>query len=123
MLADALGAASAASGGDFTAIGLAYVRFAVEHRAHFEVMFQPDLLRRDDPALLDAARRSSGYLRSGATQEGANVGTADTEALMIAAWSLVHGLATLWLTGNIPRELGPPDALARRVLAVTDAPA
>jgi hypothetical protein len=80
-------------------------------------------LRGDDPALQAAARRSSGYLRSGAAQEGANLATGDTEALMIAAWSLVHGLATLWLTGNIPLELGPPDALARRVLAVTDAPA
>jgi hypothetical protein len=39
---------------------------------------------------------------------------------MIGAWSLVHGFATLWLTGNIPAELGPPEALARRIAAVLE---
>jgi hypothetical protein len=34
---------------------------------------------------------------------------------MIAASSLVHGLATLWLDGNIPTDLGPPLQLARRI--------
>jgi hypothetical protein len=36
----------------------------------------------------------------------------------IAAWSLVHGLATLWLNGNLPVALGDdPLAVARAVLA------
>jgi hypothetical protein len=25
----------------------------------------------------------------------------------VAAWSLVHGFATLWLNGNLPPDLGP----------------
>jgi hypothetical protein len=36
----------------------------------------------------------------------------------VAAWSLVHGLATLWLNGNLPSLLGDdPEAIARRVAA------
>src|ERR1700690_439212 len=59
LLAAALNQAGASRGGDFTEIGLAYIEFAIERRAHFEVMFRPELLRRDDPELLDAARESS----------------------------------------------------------------
>jgi AcrR family transcriptional regulator len=45
--------------GSFLEVGVAYVRFAVTHRAHFEVMFRPELYRTDDPKLVrarDAAR-------------------------------------------------------------------
>ena len=40
---------------------------------------------------------------------------------MIAAWSLVHGFATLCLDGNIPTDLGPPRLLARRIARALDA--
>ena len=122
LLADALGQASASSGGDFTEIGLAYIQFALTHRAHFEVMFRPELLRRDDPQLLEAARQSSQHLQGGATGEAAAIGTGDGEAVMIAAWSLVHGFATLWLDGNIPTDLGPPQQLARRIARALEPP-
>lgn len=121
LLARALEEASAASGGDFTEVGLAYIRFALVHRAHFEVMFRPELLRRDDPELLEAARESSAQLRAGAAGEPATTATGDDLAVMIGAWSLVHGFATLWLAGNIPAELGPAEALARRVARALDA--
>jgi AcrR family transcriptional regulator len=123
LLAGALGEAWASSGGDFTEVGLAYIHFALEHRAHFEVMFRPELLRRNDPELIDAAQQSSEHLRGGAADEAAAIATGDTEAVMIAAWSLVHGFATLWLGGNIPVDLGPPSELARRVARAFDAPA
>ena len=44
--------------GSFLEVGVAYVGFAVRHRAHFEVMFRPELLRGDDPALAAARGRS-----------------------------------------------------------------
>ncbi|MEV6629611.1 TetR/AcrR family transcriptional regulator [Actinoplanes sp. NPDC051470] len=34
--------------------GVAYVRFAVTHRAHFEVMFRPDLYHASDPAVVSS---------------------------------------------------------------------
>ncbi|HEX8804061.1 MAG TPA: TetR/AcrR family transcriptional regulator, partial [Acidimicrobiales bacterium] len=48
-LADALEAAGA--GGDFLEAGLAYVRFATTHPAHFLVMFEPSLYRAGDPGV------------------------------------------------------------------------
>jgi AcrR family transcriptional regulator len=40
--------------GSFLEVGVAYVGFAVTHRAHFEVMFRPELYRTDDPELVRA---------------------------------------------------------------------
>lgn len=43
---------------------------------------------------------------------------ADERALIagVAGWSIVHGLAQLWMTGNLPAELGDdPEAITRRV--------
>ena len=40
--------------GSFLEVGVAYVGFAVNHRAHFEVMFRPELYRTDDPELVRA---------------------------------------------------------------------
>ena len=78
--------------------GVAYVRFALGHPAHFQVMFQPDLHRRDDPALLAAKERASAELRAGVTTLAP---AGDARAAGIAAWSLAHGFATLFLTGNL----------------------
>ena len=38
----------------FLEMGVAYVRFAVSHRAHFEVMYQPELYHRDDDEVREA---------------------------------------------------------------------
>jgi AcrR family transcriptional regulator len=100
LLADALKAA----GPEFLEVGVAYVGFAVDHRAYFEVMFRPDLYRADDPGVV-AAREKSGR----ALAEGAGDPTA-----RLAAWSLVHGLATLWLSGSLDRG-DDPRVLARAV--------
>ena len=116
LLADALAAAGRT--GDFTEVGVAYVGFALAHRAHFEVMFRPDLLHTDDPDLLAAAGRSSRQLGDGTA---AYAGAAEPDpAEMVGAWALVHGFATLWLAGNIPAALGPADQLARRILEGVD---
>jgi AcrR family transcriptional regulator len=109
MLGEVLEVAQRAQG-SFLEVGVAYVRFAVTHRAHFEVMYQPDLLHTGDPALL-AARATTAALLYGS-------GDVDTERMVagVAAWSIVHGLATLWIAGNIPGELGDdPEAITRIV--------
>ncbi len=115
-LSEALEAAWRASG-SFLEVGVAYVGFAITHRAHFEVMYRPDLLRRDDPALA-AARQASANRLYGSMQDAAAADPAfDALHGAIAAWSLVHGLATLWLSGNLPSALGDdPEAAARAVL-------
>ena len=96
--------------------GLAYIRFALTHRGHFEVMFRPELYRADDPDLI-AARDAyfDGMFR--AVEAGlADAGRSDVLGTAIAAWSAAHGFAVLWLNGNLPAELTEdPDAVASLV--------
>jgi AcrR family transcriptional regulator len=102
--------------GSFLEVGVAYVRFAVNHRAHFEVMFRPELYRTDDPDLVRAREQARSLLYPPAG-EAANSpdGGGDARA-GVAAWSLVHGLATLWLNQNLPPQLGDdPEQIAREV--------
>jgi AcrR family transcriptional regulator len=114
LLADELEAAFTRTG-SFLEVGVAYVGFAVRHRAHFEVMFRPELLRADDPALTAAQERSRLALYGPIGSIPLDSGT-DTLAAGVAAWALVHGLATLYLDGNLPPALGnDPDAIARSI--------
>jgi AcrR family transcriptional regulator len=95
---------------NFLEVGVAYVRFAVTHRAHFEVMFRPELYRADDPELKQVQTESARLLYGPLTDLGAS---APIEA-GVAAWSLMHGVAWLWLNGILPHEVGDdPEAIAR----------
>ena len=84
----------------FLEVGVAYVRFAVTHRAHFEVMYRPELYRPDDPEVRQARAAASVFLYGTDRPDAAQL------AAGAAAWSLVHGLTTLWLNGNLPAQLG-----------------
>ena len=101
--------------GSFLEVGVAYVGFAVRHRAHFEVMFRPDLLRPSDPALVAARERSRQALYGPIGSVPLDPNT-DTLRAGVAAWALVHGLATLYLGGNLPPALGDdPEAITRAI--------
>ena len=118
LLAEALTAAQQSTD-DFLELGVAYVRFAVEHRAHFEVMFRPDLYHRRDPDLLVAQERAGAALYAGAGSVPPGRRGEDVRVAGVAAWSLVHGFASLWLTGAVPADLGDdPEAAARAVAGV-----
>ncbi|MCR0988394.1 MULTISPECIES: TetR/AcrR family transcriptional regulator [Streptomyces] len=84
--------------------GVAYVRFAREHPAHFQVMFQPALLRTEDPALRAATAAAGEALRAGVA--GAPGADATRPRLAgVAAWSLAHGFASLLLSDNLDEAL------------------
>ncbi|MFC0507994.1 TetR/AcrR family transcriptional regulator [Micromonospora costi] len=106
------------AGDDLLAAGVAYVDFAVRHRAHFEVMFRPDLYRADAAEVRAASARAGDVLRArvaGLPTRGGGPGDPGRDAL--AAWSIVHGFATLWLAGALPDRLGDdPREAARAVI-------
>jgi len=139
-LADSLSAVSR-SGGTFLDQGVAYVTYAIEHPAHFQVMFTPSLLDEHNGALAIAREATFAQLRAGvdsisapastsvdaddsdtSTSTGTGTGaqggatTEDAGAAVVAAWALVHGIATLGLTGNLDasklRDLFAHDDLA-----------
>jgi AcrR family transcriptional regulator len=105
----------------FLELGVGYVRFAVGHRAHFDVMFRPELYRPDAPEVVAQRRRTAAalYGQAGEISDGGEPSDeADDQTLVagVAGWSIVHGLAQLWLTGNLPVALGDdPEAITRRV--------
>ena len=118
LLADTLTAARQRSG-DFLEVGVAYVRFAVDHRAHFEVMFRPDLYRPEDPEVVAARQRAADALAAGVGSVAASRRGPDVPLAGVAAWSLVHGFAMLWLNHALPTGLGDdPEAAARAVAAI-----
>lgn len=116
LLADTLSAAQQRTG-QFLEVGVAYVGFAVEHRAHFEVMFRPDLYHADDPAVRAAEARADAALYDGVGARLSEQTGADIQLAGVAAWSLVHGFATLWLNRALPAELGEDPQTAARAVA------
>jgi AcrR family transcriptional regulator len=103
--------------GSLLETGLAYVRFATTHPAHFEVMFHPDLYHPDDPAVVAARARATAELQSaiGTLPDPPTGRRARVTGL--AAWSIAHGFATLWQSGAIPPDAGTdPTELGRAVL-------
>ena len=84
----------------FLEVGVAYVEFAVSHPGHFAVMYAPNVLDLEQPALSQARTRTFTALLSGTSgQSGEDAISAAAAAT--AAWSLVHGLAILILSGSL----------------------
>jgi AcrR family transcriptional regulator len=110
----------ATAGQRFRATGRAYTGFAVAHPAHFAVMWRRDLLHTDDPALTEAADATFALLLAGVHDvqaEGWAAG-ADPQTVAFLAWSVVHGLATLWLGGSLDLARRPFDEIAGEVGAL-----
>jgi AcrR family transcriptional regulator len=117
LLAETMRTALTDSDGELIAGGIAYVQFAVRHRAHFEVMFRPELYRSDDAAVA-AARQAAAATLFAAVQE--ILGAADEEKVwggVLAIWSFTHGLATLSLNSNFSSEHGTDAESAVRLAA------
>lgn len=94
-------------------MGQAYVRFALENPEHFGVMFPGELVNEEDPEYIRATNRCYGPLMD-VVAKGSAQGTlqADVKLVATSAWSLVHGLASLWLSGRIQDRTGATDAKA-----------
>lgn len=117
MLADMLGDAWERTG-SFVEVGVAYVDFALSHRAHFEVMFRPDLYDSHAPEVIEAGAAAAAHLY-GPAAEQIEPGE-DPRDAGVAAWSLVHGLATLMLNGNLgPDAQSDPLGTARRIATLS----
>ena len=108
---DRLAEAMASVGdGGLISRGVAYVKFALACPSHFTVMFQPRLLHDDDAELATARQRAWAALSVGVAQTRSGP---DSD-FGVAAWSLVHGYATLVLSGAVE----PEDALKQaRIVA------
>jgi AcrR family transcriptional regulator len=100
-----------------------YVLFAIDHPSHYEVMWREDLYNRGDPALVAARQQVFEVFYQSVAAGTGELDPLQFRGAVAAAWSVVHGFATLWLSGNLTEFLGTDavaasDEVARGLLAI-----
>lgn len=89
------------------AAGEAYVRFALGSPGHFKVMFRSELAPRENHrGARECADSCFDLVVTAANEAALDRWGREDEALPIAAWALVHGLATLLLEDNLAHRFG-----------------
>ena len=90
------------------AMGKAYVRFAQLNAHYFGIMFRPELSEAAEPAPDSWSTRAFERLVR-TVQEALGAASPDSELVLtevLHAWSLVHGLSSLWTDGAL-KEMPP----------------
>jgi AcrR family transcriptional regulator len=85
-------------------LGVAYVRFALDHPAWFRAMFAPDVAQKTDyPALRKASDAAAEPLLRdlGSLSEKGLLRAEYVRETAVSVWALVHGLAVLTLDGQL----------------------
>lgn len=100
-----------------------YVRFAMEHKGHFRVMFRSDIcgVETHEPTRAAADEAFLALLDFAALVNPAAAQGPDAIALPALLWSQAHGLATLLIDGPLRNKLPPEltvDALVDSVAAL-----
>ena len=88
-------------------IGKAYLSFALAHPAHFKLMFRSEWVKAEKHEEASACAEGAFAVLSEAIAaiSKAEARPMDNPLLMMA-WSLAHGLATLMLEGKVERAVG-----------------
>jgi AcrR family transcriptional regulator len=85
--------------------GIAYITFALRRPEHFAVMFDgPVSLKSEHPGSSEAAKEAFTTLVSfvQGCQEAGRFPPGDPQSFTLLAWSMVHGVAKLAITGRLP---------------------
>jgi len=83
-------------------MGVAYVDFALHHRSHFQVMWESGIIQANHPEMQQTAQQAYRLLEEAANALHPRAHPSRQQALVRAAWSLVHGYAMLTLAGELP---------------------
>ena len=97
-------------------MGRAYVDFAMRYPAYFQVMFRADAVPLDrypEPRKLED--EAFGRLVEGIYKAFTDQQVEVSRKIAVAAWALVHGLATLILEGSLARKVGIPKARQKQL--------
>jgi AcrR family transcriptional regulator len=84
--------------------GLGYVSFALRRPEHFTVMFDAPMSKHKHPDSAAAAEQAFGTLLGFVKdcQEAGRLPTVDLRQMALLAWTMVHGIAKLGITGRLP---------------------
>lgn len=96
---------------EFADAASAYVRFAIAHPGHYQVMFNKSLLDGSDAELAAAEAAAGAELARGVATLRDPSAQADPAGAQLAAWSLVHGFSMLWLNDAVNAEVRATDPL------------
>lgn len=93
------------SEGEFTAVSLAYIEFALTKPAFFRAMWREETIYSNDEHYEAAIKVLSSYMQGGfaATIEDLDPNSFSPQELL--AWSSVHGLAHLFVEGPVGKGL------------------
>jgi AcrR family transcriptional regulator len=126
LLAGELAAARAAAATPahaLTALVRTYVTFAQQHPAYFRLMFRPELSEPqnhpDAKAAVDAASSSLEETVADCVRAGV-IPAGQADALAVTAWGLGHGLASLWLDGELKDSYDDPETMTAEVTALLE---
>lgn len=102
-------------------LGRAYVQWAVAHPDHYQVMFGAESLKAEQPSVAGAGGQAFGDLLDAITkcQEAGIVEERDPREVAAPLWSLVHGIASLAIGGQLTAVgiVQAPDELIAAVVA------
>lgn len=100
----------------YQAVATAYARFALEHPAHFKVMYGPRPEEFRSGPVAEAGRAAFTYFCSVISDclpvHRRKKETKDPRTIAIVAWSYVHGLVTLYSGGQLPARIRPAQLVA-----------
>lgn len=108
----------------FRAVAFAYVKYAAVHPSHFRVMFGPEIADHSRyPGLKESSERSLDLLTRmiKSCQRPDLIGGVEPRDLAVAAWSTLHGLATLLVDDQLGQKASTDaelQALTNRVADV-----
>lgn len=103
-------------------MGCAYVRFALDHPALFQLMFRREMVDLDNFQDAHDTAQATFELPLSVIAAAHDKEPEDSINETIACWSMAHGLATLMLEGKMPELLGETredqDARVRDVMSL-----
>jgi AcrR family transcriptional regulator len=101
-----------------TALIRAYVAFAQQHPAYFRIMFRPELSEPQKHPDAKAAEDAAAACLEETVAECVRAGVipaAQADELAVTAWSLGHGMASLWLDGELQDSHDDAGMLATKI--------
>jgi AcrR family transcriptional regulator len=102
-------------------IAAAYVRFGVEHPAHYRLMFGPEFAEKERYPVLKQASDATFAALTSALERGQAAGDVRPGSVLdqaLAAWALVHGLTTLLIDQRLSFLGVSTNEAARRARSV-----
>ncbi|MFK7997709.1 MAG: TetR/AcrR family transcriptional regulator [Granulosicoccus sp.] len=95
----------------FTAVGRAYLSFAIDKPAFFRAMWREDTIYSSDSDYQDATRRLNVILKGGFAHSVHDTDPTKLDAEELLAWASVHGLANLFVDGHVGQGKSRDDKL------------